>query len=184
MPDMTDEVEIFIRTLEFIGTFAGAVSGVRLASAKRFDWFGASVIGVVTAVGGGTLRDVLMQIKPFWMTDPFYLGTSCLAVVAVGLFGRRFISGQITWFIFDTISISIFMMIGLQKAIVYGSRSDLSNYELDDLIDYGFWFADYSSRPQMSLRMGIWQYSDSATVDGIKEKVDLDLDLMGVLATS
>ncbi len=71
-----------------------------------------------------------------------------------------------------------------QKAIVYGSRSDLSNYELDDLIDYGFWFADYSSRPQMSLRMGIWQYSDSATVDGIKEKVDLDLDLMGVLATS
>ena len=68
-----------------------------------------------------------------------------------------------------------------QKAIVYGSRSDLSNYELEDLIDYGFWFADYSSRPQMSLRMGIWQYSDSATVDGISEKVDLDLDLMGVL---
>ena len=120
MPDITDKVDIFIRTLEFIGTFAGAVSGVRLASAKRFDWFGASVIGVVTAVGGGTLRDVLMRVEPFWMSDPFYLGTSCLAIVAVGLFGRRFISGQITWFIFDTISISLFMMIGVQKAIVYG----------------------------------------------------------------
>ncbi len=120
MDDMTDEVGLFIRTLEFIGTFAGAVSGVRLASIKRFDWFGASVIGIVTAVGGGTLRDVLMRIEPFWMSDPFYLATSCIAIIAVGLFGRRFISGQITWFIFDTSSISIFMMIGLQKAVIYG----------------------------------------------------------------
>ena len=120
---MTEEVSVFVRTLEFIGTFAGAVSGVRLASVKRFDWFGASVIGVITAVGGGTLRDVLMRVEPFWMSDPFYIATTGLAVVAVGLFGRRFISGQITWFIFDTISISLFMMIGVQKAIIYGYGS-------------------------------------------------------------
>ena len=123
MPDMSEEVSIFVRTLEFVGTFAGAVSGVRLASVKRFDWFGASVIGVITAVGGGTLRDVLMRVEPFWMSDPFYIATTGLAVVAVGLFGRRFISGQITWFIFDTISISLFMMIGVQKAIIYGYGS-------------------------------------------------------------
>ena len=119
MPDIKEEVDFFIRLLEFIGTFAGAVSGVRLASAKRFDWFGASVIGVITAVGGGTLRDMLMRQEPFWMSDPFYIATTGLAVLAVGLFGRRFISGQITWFIFDTISISLFMMIGLQKAVIY-----------------------------------------------------------------
>ena len=123
MPDITEEVSIFVRTLEFIGTFAGAVSGVRLASVKRFDWFGASVIGFITAVGGGTLRDVLMRVEPFWMSDPFYIASTGLAVVAVGLFGRRFISGQITWFIFDTISISLFMMIGVQKAIIYGYGS-------------------------------------------------------------
>lgn len=120
MPDMSDEVGLFIRTLEFIGTFAATVSGVRLASVKRFDWFGASVIGILTAVGGGTLRDMLMRVEPFWMSDPFYLATCCLAILGVGLFGRRFISGQITWFIFDTISISLFMMIGLQKAVMYG----------------------------------------------------------------
>ena len=119
MADFTDGVDLFIRTLEFIGTFAGAISGVRLASAKRFDWFGASVIGFITAAGGGTLRDVLMRCEPFWMCDPFYLLASAAAVVAVGLFGRRFISGQITWFIFDTISISLFMMIGLQKAVMH-----------------------------------------------------------------
>ena len=123
MPDISDEVDLFIRSLEFIGTFAGAVSGVRLASAKRFDWFGASVIGFITAVGGGTLRDVLMRVEPFWMSGPFYIATTALAVVALGLFGRRFISGQITWFIFDTISISLFMMIGVQKAIIYGYDS-------------------------------------------------------------
>ena len=123
MPDMSEEVGLFVRSLEFIGTFAGAVSGVRLASVKRFDWFGASVIGVITAVGGGTLRDVLMRVEPFWMSDPFYIATTGLAVVAVGLFGRRFISGQITWFIFVTISISLFMMIGVQKAIIYGYGS-------------------------------------------------------------
>ena len=123
MPDITDEVAFFMRALEFIGTFAGAVSGVRLASAKRFDWFGASVIGLITAVGGGTLRDMLMRVEPFWMSGPFYIATTGLAVLAVGLFGRRFISGQITWFIFDTISISLFMMIGVQKAIMYGYES-------------------------------------------------------------
>ena len=120
MSDLTEEVKLFIRALEFIGTFAGAISGVRLASVKRFDWFGAGVIGFITAVGGGTLRDVLMRVEPFWLADPFYLSASALALISVGLFGRRFISGQITWFVFDTISISLFMMIGLQKAILLG----------------------------------------------------------------
>ena len=120
MSNLTDEITFFIRILEFIGTFAGAISGVRLASVKHFDWFGASVVGFITAVGGGTLRDVLMRVEPFWMSDPLYLAASALAVVSVGLFGRRFISGQITWFLFDTISISLFMVIGLQKAIING----------------------------------------------------------------
>ncbi len=123
MDGLQDQIRFFIRVLEFIGTFAGAISGVRLASAKRFDWFGASVIGFITAVGGGTLRDILLRVEPFWMSDPFYIVSSGLAVVAVGLFGRRFISGQITWFVFDTVSISVFMVIGVQKAILYGYSS-------------------------------------------------------------
>lgn len=108
---------IFLETLTQIGTFVGAVSGVRMASVKHFDWFGAYVIGFITALGGGTLRDVLMGKSPFWMEDPSYLVTTFLAVVAVVLFGRRFISEQITWFIFDTIAISIFMVIGMEKVI-------------------------------------------------------------------
>ena len=119
MADLSDEIKIFMRVLELIGAFAGAISGVRLASVKRFDWFGASVIGFITAAGGGTLRDVLLRVEPFWMSDPSYIIVSALAVVSIWLFGRRFISGQITWFVFDTISISLFMMIGLHKAILH-----------------------------------------------------------------
>ena len=120
MADLSDEILFFMRSLELVAAFAGAISGVRLASVKRFDWFGASVIGFITAAGGGTLRDILLRVEPFWMSDPTYLLVSALAVVSIWLFGRRFISGQITWFVFDTISISLFMMIGIHKAVLHG----------------------------------------------------------------
>ena len=60
----------FVQVLDFIGTFAFAISGIRLASAKQFDWFGAYVVGLATAIGGGTIRDVLLDVTPGWMTDP------------------------------------------------------------------------------------------------------------------
>lgn len=106
--------------LAHAGTFAGAISGVRLASIKRFDWFGAYVIGLVTALGGGTLRDVLLSIPPFWMDDPSYVANTLVAVVCVSLFGRRFIDGHVTWYIWDTLSISFFMVIGMEKALGFG----------------------------------------------------------------
>ena len=115
-----DEMLPFMAVLEYIGTFAGAISGIRLASVKRFDWFGAYVIGLVTALGGGTLRDMMLNVEPFWMAAPSYLVATFAAVVAVWLFGRRFISGKITWFIFDTISISVFTIVGLEKSINCG----------------------------------------------------------------
>ena len=69
-----------VEIMEFAGTFAFAISGIRLASAKRFDWFGAYVVGVVTAIGGGTIRDVLLNVTPFWMTNSMYLICSGLAL--------------------------------------------------------------------------------------------------------
>ena len=120
MTDLSDEIRFFMRSLELVAAFAGAISGIRLASVKRFDWFGASVIGFITAAGGGTLRDILLRVEPFWMSDPTYLLVSTLAVISIWLFGRRFISGQITWFVFDTISISLFMMIGIHKEVLNG----------------------------------------------------------------
>lgn len=62
----------FITLLDYVGTFAFAISGIRLASAKHFDWFGAYVVGFVTAVGGGTLRDVLLNEVPLIFRKDIY----------------------------------------------------------------------------------------------------------------
>ena len=67
----------FITFCDYTGTFAFAISGIRLASAKQFDWFGAYVVGMATAIGGGTIRDVLLDVTPGWMTDPIYLICTC-----------------------------------------------------------------------------------------------------------
>ena len=68
------ETSLFLLIVEIIGTIAFAISGIRLAAAKQFDWFGAYVVGLVTAIGGGTLRDLLLGVTPFWMgTLKFWL---------------------------------------------------------------------------------------------------------------
>ena len=75
----------FVRWADYLGTFAFAISGTRLAAAHRFDWFGAFVIGLVTAVGGGTIRDVMLDLPVFWMLETSYIliGTLALFVTIV-----------------------------------------------------------------------------------------------------
>jgi uncharacterized membrane protein YeiH len=71
----------FTILLDLIGTFAFAISGIRLASGKQIDWFGAYIIGLVTAIGGGTMRDLLLDVTPFWMLDAKYFLTTGVALL-------------------------------------------------------------------------------------------------------
>lgn len=103
--------------IEFVGTMAFAISGIRLASAKKFDWFGAYIVGMATAIGGGTLRDVMLGIPPFWMTNPIYIICCALALLWVIFFGKKIIRQQNTWFVFDTIGLALFNVIGIEKTI-------------------------------------------------------------------
>ena len=73
----------FATILEIVGTLAFAISGIRLAAAKQFDWFGAYAVGLVTAIGGGTLRDVLLNATPFWMINGSYLTVTAIALIFV-----------------------------------------------------------------------------------------------------
>ncbi len=110
----------FVQIIEFVGTFAFAISGIRLASAKKFDWFGAYVVGVVTAIGGGTVRDLLLDVTPFWMTDPIYLVCSGIALFWVILFGKYLIHLNNTFFIFDSIGLALFTVVGVGKTLALG----------------------------------------------------------------
>lgn len=110
-----------IYTLDIIGTFVFAISGALTAASKKFDLFGAAVIAFVTAVGGGTLRDVLIGSQPVgWMQDLNYLYLIILAVPMSYLL-RPYIQWlRRTLFMFDTIGIGVFTILGLQKTLSFG----------------------------------------------------------------
>ena len=112
----------FVQVLDFIGTFAFAISGIRLASAKQFDWFGAYVVGLATAIGGGTIRDVLLDVTPGWMTDPIYLICTGLALFWVIAFGKYLIHMHNTFFLFDSIGLALFTVVTLTVSIKVAHR--------------------------------------------------------------
>ena len=116
-PELVQTVQ---QIIEFLGTFAFAISGIRHAAACRFDWFGGFVCGVCVAIGGGTLRDVMLGVTPFWMTSPFYLVCTALAQVFVILFARSLKRLDNAWFVFDTLGLALFTIAGLQKTIDCG----------------------------------------------------------------
>lgn len=110
----------FVDIIEVGGTFAFAISGIRLASGKQIDWFGAYIIGLVTAIGGGTIRDILLDITPFWMLDASYFTTTGVALLATLVFKQKVFKWGTTLFIFDTIGLALFTMVGISKSLQAG----------------------------------------------------------------
>lgn len=107
----------FTTIFDFIGTFAFAISGVRLAARKNFDLFGAYVVGFVTAVGGGTLRDLMLGTTPFWMTTPYYVIITGVALLTVIVLKKWLVRFDSTFFIFDAIGLGFFTVVGLEKSM-------------------------------------------------------------------
>ena len=112
--------QTFLTIIEVLGTIAFAISGIRLAAAKQFDWFGSYVVGLVTAIGGGTLRDVLLDIPVFWMLSPMYLSVTGISLATVIIFQRLMVGGMRTLFIFDAIGLALFVVVGIEKTTAAG----------------------------------------------------------------
>lgn len=109
-----------IYTIDILGTFAFAISGALVASDKKFDIFGVLIIAFVTAVGGGMLRDILINAHPInWIGDLNYIWTIFLAVFLTFLFKSKIAFLSKTLFLFDTIGISVFTLLGLQKGLSF-----------------------------------------------------------------
>ncbi len=105
---------------DYAGTFAFAVSGTLSASEKKLDLFGASFIGFITAVGGGTMRDLLMGNTPVtWVKNVDYFLLILSAILFTFIFFKRVIKLKHTLFLFDTIGIGVFTIIGIDKALMY-----------------------------------------------------------------
>ena len=111
----------FIYALDIIGTFAFAISGALIASKKNFDIFGIIIIAFVTAVGGGMMRDVLINYHPInWIDDINYIWTILIAVLVTLLFRSKIAPLSKTMFLFDTIGIGVFTMLGTEKGLNFG----------------------------------------------------------------
>lgn len=109
-----------IDVINYLGTFAFAISGIRLASAKQFDLFGAYVVGLVTAIGGGTLRDLLLNQTPFWMLQPSYLIVTFIALLFVMIFSKYLVRLNNTFFLFDAIGLGLFVVVGIDTTLSVG----------------------------------------------------------------
>ena len=106
--------------IEFLGTFAFAISGIRSASSKNFDWFGGYVVGLATAIGGGTIRDVMLGQVPFWMTNSIYLICTAAALLTFVVLKKLFTRLSNTLFLFDTLGLALFTIAGIQKTLIAG----------------------------------------------------------------
>ena len=107
--------------LDIIGTMAFAMSGALTAMNKKMDPFGVFIIAFVTAVGGGTLRDVLIGRTPVgWMLDLKYAYVIIAAVILSIIFRKKFDRLRTSLFLFDTIGLGVFTLIGLEKGINIG----------------------------------------------------------------
>ncbi|WP_296382601.1 trimeric intracellular cation channel family protein [Winogradskyella sp.] len=109
---------MFIQTIDILGTIAFAISGVLVAMNKRMDPFGVFIIAFVTAVGGGTLRDLLIGYTPvFWMKDMLFIYVIAAAVFLAVVFRNQIKHLRKSLFLFDTIGIGLYTVIGIEKGL-------------------------------------------------------------------
>ncbi|MCK0157542.1 trimeric intracellular cation channel family protein [Cellulophaga sp. F20128] len=112
---------MFYFIIDILGTIAFAISGVLVAMDKKLDLFGVFIIAFVTAVGGGTLRDVLLGDTPVvWMREWVYIFTIITTVVLSILLRKQLKYIRTSLFLFDTIGIGLYTLVGVEKGVEAG----------------------------------------------------------------
>jgi len=107
--------------LDIIGILVFAISGALTAIYKKLDLFGVFVIAFVTAVGGGTLRDVLIGRTPVgWMQDLNYVYIIIIGYFLAIVFRNYLNRLRVSLFLFDTIGLGLYTLIGIEKGLEYG----------------------------------------------------------------
>ncbi|OAU94114.1 trimeric intracellular cation channel family protein [Moraxella catarrhalis] len=115
--------EILIYLLDMIGIIACAIAATTLAMYKRFDLFGGILVSMVNAIGGGTIRDVMLGRHPlFWMTDLTYVVVITITSILCQMFFHRHqhIDGALKFF--DAIGLAAFSVIGLTVALSFDAH--------------------------------------------------------------
>jgi len=108
-------------TLELLGVAVFAVSGVLAAGRKNLDWLGVAIIAIVTAIGGGTLRDLLLDRHPiFWIANTTYLWVILGATAVTLAYVRFWIATRRALLVADALGLAFFTIAGVQLAEMAG----------------------------------------------------------------
>ena len=107
--------------IEVLGTISFAISGTFAAVQKRLDPFGILIIAFVTSIGGGTVRDLLLGDTPVaWMRDVNYCLLILVTSIVALFFKHQIKKFKVTLFLFDSLGLGLFTLVGVQKGIVFG----------------------------------------------------------------
>ena len=111
----------FVYTLEMLGTAAFAASGALAASRKRMDIFGFCVLAMMPAVGGGTIRDIIIGRLPvFWVSDNHYVAVAIIAALVVFFAPHRKPGGRRQLLIWaDALGLALFAALGTEICLAH-----------------------------------------------------------------
>lgn len=110
---------MFLSFLEVLGVFVFAISGLLNACEKKLDYFGGIVIAFFTALGGGTLRDLLLNTEIAWMHSLQFIYAALAGAVIGILFKNKLNAFRRTFFTFDTIGLGLYMILGIKKGMLF-----------------------------------------------------------------
>ncbi|SFB90172.1 Uncharacterized membrane protein YeiH [Marinospirillum celere] len=118
---MNFDLPLFIFSLDLFGTVVFAIAGVLAAAKRRLDLFGVVVVGTVTAIGGGTLRDLILGRLPvFWVQDTLYITLTFITSVIVFALARKIRFPHRAIQVADAIGLAVFTVIGANVALSLG----------------------------------------------------------------
>ena len=107
--------------LEHFAVAVCAVTGVLAGKGKQLDLFGVVVLALVTALGGGTIRDLVLDVSPiFWIADPHYVHTAVVAALATFIIARFWELPQTVLLVADAFGLALFTMVGVEQSLACG----------------------------------------------------------------
>ncbi|KLV09258.1 membrane protein [Photobacterium aquae] len=112
---------MLLTTLYIIGITAEAMTGALAAGKRHMDWFGVMLVASATAIGGGTVRDILLGHYPLgWVANPQYLAITCLAGLFTTMVAPLVVRFHKVFVMLDSLGLIVFSIIGCRVAMDMG----------------------------------------------------------------
>ena len=123
-------MEHFLHWFDLLGIAVFAASGTLAAWRKQMDGFGVIVLATVTAVGGGTIRDVILDVPVIWLTNnSYFYAIFIAAAITILLVRNRLTIPNNAFQIADAIGLAFFVIMGCQKALDHGTSPFVANHD-------------------------------------------------------